>query len=219
MLAPLTVNGQTPLYSESQTLDNVLAKGNTSTNVMTVNQLVYGNTNLWEDILSPAAAWNPPGTPSAATTVFNSGPSADMIALSFADAAENIGVCKVQLPHTWNTEQPDVYVHVHWVPQSTLTGTVVMALQYTEAGIGSTYYPTRTNVMVFGATNEPFRHKMATFPALFLTNGATVSHGLNMTLRRLGTATNDTYGGACFVTDIDTHYRVKGSPKEFIPTP
>ena len=184
---------------------------------VTTPAINYSDTNIWEDILFPASVWNPPGTPSAATLAFNVGPSADMLALGFADSAENVAVGRAQLRHDWRTAQPDVYVHVHWMPNSTITGVVVMALKYTEAGIGATYYPSVTNIMQFGATNEQWKHKMATFPVLLATNNPTVSHGINMTITRLGNSNDDTWAGTCYVTDIDMHFRIKGSGASFIP--
>lgn len=179
---------------------------------VTVTGLTYSDTNLWEDLLFPAASWNPVGAVGAATLAYTHGPSADMGGLAFAQSEDQIAVGKAQLRHDWRTAQPDVYVHIHWMPEVTSTGTVSFELRYTEAGIGGYYYPTRTNTVVTGATNERWRHKMATFPAVHLTNVTTVSHGLSMTICRPDADDGDTFLAPVVVTDIDVHFRVKGSP-------
>jgi len=153
---------------------------------------------LWDDVLFPATAVNPPGA--------EADPDWDMTNVGWLFDASGTEVLQIiaQLPHRY-AEGGDIYPHVHWQPTTTNTGNVLWRLEYRWLNNGETAGSWTTADLTVAANGTAYTYQIDTWEPFSKAN-AEISSMLDIKLSRVGGS--DTYTGEALLKEFDIHYPV-----------
>lgn len=150
----------------------------------------------WKDLIVPIVGLAGGAQAPTATTI-----TGNINGLGFATGDNVYGAFEIQ--HDYK-EGTDLYVHVHWSPNSTNNGNVVFDFEYTVAGFNATF-PAATTISATqasgGVTNA---HKLAAISTTISGTGRKI--GDIICFRLLRNATGNTYTGTAIVHSIGIHY-------------
>lgn len=172
----------------------------------------YGDATGWDDLCAPATAINPPGAASD--------PDWDTtnIGWLFDDASTEVLHIVMQMPHSWE-EGSMIYPHVHWMPPSSDTGSVLWRMEYRWTNVGDQEIGAFTTLDVLDAgSGNNYEHQIAAFAGISGT-GKTLSSIISIKLSRIGGDASDTFVGDALFKEFDIHYQTDtpaGSEEEYV---
>lgn len=166
---------------------------------------------VWDDLRFPSISINPAGAP---------GPmSFDTTNIGFlaAPAATQMIAIVAQMPHAWKIDS-NVVPHIHWMPTTTNTGSVLWRMEYKWTSIFETESGSWTTVDVLTAADGiAFKHQLSSFGPIS-GQGKGLSSILTIKISRIGGDVSDTYTGDALLKEFDIHYEMDshGSTREYI---
>jgi hypothetical protein len=191
---------------------------------------MVGSATYWDDLrFDPTVRGTGANTPAFEQYLTNGAGSRGVYLYSFDNALvanEKEVFFNIQLPHGWAFTP--IHVHTHWIaPVSAATATVIWGLEYTWAGIGSTFgnttiiYSDGINY-VSGGTDSgitAYRHYLSELPDI--TPNASQDYLSSILICRLFRAsshTADTYTNKVGLLYSDAHveYNQLGSNQEYV---
>lgn len=165
----------------------------------------------WDNLMVPAIAINPAGTPTPASIDTDDG------TLLFATG--NTAACQFQMPHAWKVGT-NIKLHIHWCKTTSAAGTVKWRVKYEWTNIGGTIsafsaFTDLTEVAAAPNSDTAGKHALAEHPEIS-GSGKTMSSVIRVVIER--NATGDTYGANAKLLGIDIHYQIDsfGSHLEYI---
>ena len=167
---------------------------------------------LWEDLRVPVTSTVREGSkqPTFSQVRDNGAGSQGVFTYLFANNLEEELYFTAQLPHSY-WEGTDIYPHVHFIPTTSATGTVLWGLEYTWTN-GNAIFPTTNIIEATGTVgaSDTLRMLMADFPTITGT-GKLISSMLICRIFRNGTSGSDTYEADVGLLEIDFHYQLQGN--------
>jgi hypothetical protein len=159
----------------------------------------FGKARQYKDIILPASNLRPgPSSPSYVPFLGN------IYAARFDNGVTDEVYGTFELQHDYY-EGSEMYLHIHWSPDTAGTGNLVWGVEYTFAALGQVF-PAPTVVTVPwpapGVLNQHVAHDIAVIPGFGLQIGAQCA----FRLYRLGGDVADTYAGNCFLHTVGVHY-------------
>lgn len=139
------------------------------------------------------------------------------IGFLFDDGSTETLYIIAQMPHSWK-EESTIYPHVHWMPTSTNTGSVLWRMEYKWVSIGDTTPGSFTSIDILDAADGiALKHQIAPFPAISGV-GKGLSSILSIKLSRVGGDASDTYTADALLKEFDIHYEIDtlGSREEYV---
>lgn len=150
----------------------------------------------WNDLILPIAGLGKGATAPTVATI-----TGNIEGLRFGTGDYVFGAFEIQ--HNYK-EGTDLYVHVHWSPDSTNTGNCVFEFEYSGSNVGATLPAAQTLTLTQAGSGVINQHQLA--------NGATIIPGTGIKIgeiiifRLLRSATGNTFTGNAFVHSIGVHY-------------
>jgi hypothetical protein len=136
-------------------------------------------------------------------------------AVLFESGANESVYFTVQMPHGWK-EGTTIYPHLHWSPQSTLTGTVNWGFEYSWANYDATTpqsFPATTTTLTTTATistNSSDKHLITAFSSI-TDASKKISSILICRLYRVSNGGGaDSFPGSVALLSFDFHYESDG---------
>ncbi len=151
----------------------------------------------WDDILIPAFAL---GTGASAPDPVTLTGSLNVQGFDGGSTTEQL-YGAFEFLHGWR-EGSTIYIHVHWCPTTTGTGTVKWKLEYSWANVHEAFPASTTITSTDTADGTDNFHKIAGFPSITDT-GKRIGSVLNFRLFRV--PTEDTYAGDAGLLSIGCH--------------
>lgn len=131
-----------------------------------------------------------------------------LFAYAYAPNATNEAYANWDVPFDWKAGT-DLRAAVHWSPgNSTNSGTVVWAFEFTWAAIDASFGASTTQTVQGTADGTAYKHFVnvsAPFP------GSLASHNMRFLIRifRDGTSVNDTFPDDAFIVGLDFYYQTE----------
>jgi len=172
-----------------------------------------GDATVWEDLRVPGTSMHKSANDPDWVSVND---AMTFYALGFDSSSEEQIFFTIQLPHSYK-EGSDIYPHIHWVPFSDSSGSVMWQLEYCWENISGTY-DSATTISALGPTNEiEHQHIITSLPSIDGT-GKTISSILMCRLFRDGGETDDTYPHDGCLLEFDIHFEkdTLGSRQELV---
>ncbi len=159
----------------------------------------FGKARQYKDIILPASNLRPgPSSPSYVVFLGN------IYATRFNNSVTDELYGGFELQHDYY-EGSEMYLHIHWSPDTAGTGNVVWGVDYSFAALGQVFpAPVAQTVTVPapGVLNQHVAHDLATINGFGLQIGAQCA----FRIYRLGGDPADTYAGNCFLHTVGVHY-------------
>lgn len=180
-----------------------------------------GNATNFNDIVVPPFSTYLSGSNGPLFTAMknNGSSSRGVQTFTFQDvaaSAEQEVYFSIQMPHNWK-EGTTIYPHVHWSPQSAVTGSVVWALEYswidynatTPVAFPNTNILTATTASVTSADQD--KHLITGFSSITPnSNQGKISSILMCRFYRNSSNAADNYAGNAALLSFDIHYEIDG---------
>jgi len=158
-----------------------------------------GSATTWEDLRFPATAINPVGAPSPM--------GFDTTYIGFTAAAGQTQTIAViaQMPHSWKLGST-IYPHVHWMPTSTNSGSVLWNIQYKWTDLNQVESASFISLNVSqNASGSAYTHQLVGWAV----SGSSIyglSSLLTILVSRIGGS--DSYTGDALLKEFDIHYQI-----------
>jgi hypothetical protein len=177
-----------------------------------------GDATTWDDVRVPLSATRVGAAqvPDFSQVADNGSGSVGVYALIFPDNTLKQVFFALQMPHSYKLES-DLHPHIHWMPQTTNTGTVNWELEYSIISINGTL-PSTTLVTIpqegAGAVNT---HQLAENADIDGT-GLGLSSMLLGRISRNGGVGADNFTGDAALLEFDLHFEqdTVGSRQEIV---
>jgi hypothetical protein len=138
----------------------------------------------------------------------------NLYALAFDPTTMEQVFFTVQLPHTYKLGT-NIHPHIHWMPETTDTGTVRWGLEYEWVNIGDSMTGGSTITIDDDGDGTLLKHQIAEFAEL-----SGVGKGMSSMLicRVYRDATNDDFADDAYLLEIDFHFEIDslGSRQEYV---
>jgi hypothetical protein len=122
-----------------------------------------------------------------------------------------------QMPHSWKLGST-IYPHIHWMPITTNTGSVLWHIEYKWTNVFATESGTWTTLDILSpADGIAFKHQLSSFGGIS-GEGKYLSSILTIKISRIGGDGTDTYTADALLKEFDIHYEMDtlGSRQEYI---
>lgn len=165
---------------------------------------------VWEDLLFPAAAINPPGGASDPDY------DATVGGWLFDATGTELLFIQAQLPHSW--ARTVLKPHVHWQKTTSAAGNVLWRLEYRWARIGEamdgSWTTLDTTTAIVSDQDTADVHAISAFDEIPRTT-EDISDMLLMKFSRIGGDASDTYGADARLLEFDIHYQKNALGSEY----
>lgn len=194
--------------ANSSEFETIAVSDNAVINDMTVTGQITTTGDGWEDITADLSAGKAVGANAPTWAAFRSGISA----YRFHQTTMNELWVTFHITHQYR-KNTDIYPHIHWAPNTTSTGTVRWAIEYTFAkGHDQEAFPASTTIYLEHtiASNKQYQHIITeTSEAAAFGAGDIEIDGLLLCriFRDAGNAA-DTFPDPVFALTADIHFEV-----------
>lgn len=171
---------------------------------------VYDGATYWDDLRTNAENLRLPGSNPAEFVTYKT----IFSALAFDATNNEYAQANFQMPHAWS-EGTSVHYHVHFVPASNATGTVIFCTDYIIASPNGYFSTSKNSCGTANVSAEQDRHRIVEIADINMT-GHTVSAVIKTRIYR--NATGDNFTGDVHVEEVDMHYETNspGSREEYL---
>ncbi len=172
----------------------------------------YGTATVWDDLRFPATQirQNP-------ATLLPNFDETNIGYLFDAGSTETLLII-AQMPHAWKLGS-SIVPHIHWMPTTTNTGSVLWRMEYKWTNIFDTELASWSSPpdVLTPADGIAFKHQLSSFGNISGT-GKVLSSLLYIRISRIGGEGTDTYTGDALLKEFDIHYEMDtlGSKQEYI---
>jgi hypothetical protein len=213
VLATSVAMGASVIETNQMTYTGRVAISNSLDVGVSTNRLSI-DTNGFLSFDGDAQAWNDINTPGTALGAGTSAP--DLIPFYASGNIRGYGFDGSttleqlygdgEILHDW-TEGGSIYPHIHWMPTTTATGSVIWFLEYTWTNSGdSSAVPATVSCTNSFTNNIIWTHQMSHFPAIG-GEGKTIGSSFSFRLYRDPAGAGDVYPGDAALRNIGIHYR------------